>query len=36
MANKSKRPTSFHWGSYYAEIEDEKIVASATATSKLV
>ena len=27
MANKSKRPTSFHWGSYYAEIEDEKIVA---------
>ena len=27
MANKSKIPTSFHWGSYYAEIEDEKIVA---------
>ena len=27
MANKSKRPTSFHWGSYFAEIEDEKIVA---------
>ena len=26
MPNKIKKPTSFHWGSYYAEIENEKIV----------
>ena len=26
MPSKTKKPTSFHWGSYYAEIENEKIV----------
>ena len=25
MPNKIRKPTSFHWGSYYAEIEDEKL-----------
>ena len=25
MPSKTKKPTSFHWGSYYAEIENEKI-----------
>ena len=26
MPSKTKKPTSFHWGSYYTEIENEKIV----------
>ena len=26
MPSKIKKPTSFHWGSYYAEIENEKII----------
>ena len=26
MPSKIKKPTSFHWGSYYAEIENEKLV----------
>ena len=26
MPSKIRKPTSFHWGSYYAEIEDEKLV----------
>ena len=26
MAKKTKRPTSFHWGSYYAETEDNKLI----------
>ena len=26
MPSKTKKPTSFHWGSYYAEIENEKII----------
>ena len=26
MPNKIRKPTSFHWGSYYAEIEDDKLV----------
>ena len=26
MPSKTKKPTLFHWGSYYAEIENEKIV----------
>jgi len=26
MPSKTKKPTSFHWGSYYSEIENEKIV----------
>ena len=25
MPSKIRKPTSFHWGSYYAEIEDEKL-----------
>ena len=24
MPSKIRKPTSFHWGSYYTEIEDEK------------
>ena len=27
MPNKIKKPTAFHWGSYYAETEDEKLVS---------
>ena len=27
MPNKIKRPTSFHWGSYYAETQDDNLVA---------
>jgi len=27
MPKKIKRPTSFHWGSYYSETEDEKLIA---------
>ena len=27
MPSKTKKPTSFHWGSYYAEVENEKIVS---------
>ena len=26
MPNRTKKPTAFHWGSYYAEVEDGKIV----------
>ena len=26
MPSKTKKPTSFHWGSYYAEIENENLV----------
>ena len=27
MPSKIKRPTSFHWGSYYAETQDDNLVA---------
>ena len=27
MPSKIRKPTSFHWGSYYAEIENDKLVA---------
>ena len=26
MPSKIRKPTSFHWGSYYAETENEKLV----------
>ncbi len=26
MASKIKKPTSSHWGSYYAEIENNKLI----------
>ena len=26
MPSKTRKPTSFHWGSYYAETENEKLI----------
>ena len=26
MPNEVRKPTSFHWGSYYAELENDKLI----------